>query len=498
MSFDIQDGIFVTPWAVFIGRKAYDLTTLQEIKGLTRQNYIEGTRSFGKLSQHMTSNIGMNLPWVSKYFDVYFAISADNDNQLYMYYLEENQLKQINIGSYCFPFYEDEGGIYLLNAKANDRSIFKYVRSNEQAVINYSREKFARVNVATLPDISDVSDCTNNNIVSFLGVVDNKAYFFLKGIRYYSRNSVYYDAYCIEQLDLVSGTVTQIYQRVNSLGNNSEAKCFRDEFSFIDGCNVYIPVRYNIDYSIIKYTLGSKSLTLSENQYITINTRKFENCYNNLDVTYIDKGGNALNINKDKNGKEYFTAISVNSENPEVLTSALGEFICWASDKNAPIFNEYKVHQCIKVDNDTFFIGNGRLIKYLKWNAVKGNWEVINTFDVGELYSYFALDFTNKLWVVSTSNKVYRIVPAQGVNLSATFEKDNYNYLGVPINSNVSLKCSDINGQRLTIEQTVKLNGPVVFEDGTKEKLVQFHENEEITIPVIVNGHGSMSCSFAF
>ena len=35
-------------------------------------------------------------------------------------------------------------------------------------------------------------------------------------------------------------------------------------------------------------------------------------------------------------------------------------------------------------------------------------------------------------------------------------------------------------------------------EDGTKEKLVQFHENEEITIPVIVNGHGSMSCSFAF
>ena len=154
MSFDIQDGIFVTPWAVFIGRKAYDLTTLQEIKGLTRQNYSEGTRSFGKLSQHMTSNIGMNLPWVSKYFDVYFAISADNDNQLYMYYLEENQLKQINIGSYCFPFYEDEGGIYLLNAKPNDRSIFKYVRSNEQAVINYSREKFARVNVATtLPEL---------------------------------------------------------------------------------------------------------------------------------------------------------------------------------------------------------------------------------------------------------------------------------------------------------------------------------------------------------
>ena len=32
MSFDIQDGIFVTPWAVFIGRKAYDLTTLQEKK----------------------------------------------------------------------------------------------------------------------------------------------------------------------------------------------------------------------------------------------------------------------------------------------------------------------------------------------------------------------------------------------------------------------------------------------------------------------------------
>ena len=51
------------------------------------------------------------------------------------------------------------------------------MRSNEQAVINYSREKFARVNVATLPDISGVSDCTNNNIVSFLGVVDNKAYF---------------------------------------------------------------------------------------------------------------------------------------------------------------------------------------------------------------------------------------------------------------------------------------------------------------------------------
>lgn len=491
MSFDIQDGIFVTPWAVFIGRKAYDLTTLQEIKGLTRQNYVNGTRSFGKLSQHMTSNISMNLPWVSKYFDVYFAISADNDNQLYMYYIEENQLKQELVGTqYTFPFYEDEGGIFLLDAQTG--GILKFQKADNAYSSNQSEKKYIIRNIG---GISRVADSENRNIAYFLGVSENKAYFCVKGITSTLR---YYDKYYVYQFDLVANTVTQLLIGGNYNSESSSLGItFRDDFPFLFDKDVYLPIRYANLYRVVKYVLGSKNLSTSDS-YVDFNTTKFKNCYDNSYYTYFSKGGNALNINKDKNGKEYFTAISVNSANPEVLTFALGEFICWAGGNDTPIFNEYKVHQCIKVDNDTFFIGNGRLIKYLKWNAVKGNWEVINTFDVGELYSYFALDFTNKLWVVSTSNKVYRIVPAQGVNLSATFEKDNYNYLGVPINSNVSLKCSDINGQRLTIEQTVKLNGPVVFEDGTKEKLVQFHENEEITIPVIVNGHGSMSCSFAF
>lgn len=491
MSFDIQDGFIVTPWAVFIGRKAYDLTTLQEIKGLTRQNNISGNKSFGKLSQHMTSNIGMNLPWVSKYFDVYFSISADDGNYLYMYYIEDNQLKQEQLAPYTFPFYEDEGGIFLLTAKTGQ--ISKIQRADTFLLADVYVRKYIIRSVGT---VSKASYSTNNNIVYFLGVSENKAYFCIKGVN--NSGAYYYDDYAVYQFDLVANTCTLLLSGSNYSGQtNASQKTFRDDFPFLSNEEVYLPVRYANSYSVVKYVLGSKNLSTS-NSYIDFNTTKFNDCYNTTTVTYFYKGGNALNINKDKNGKEYFTAISVNSENPEVLTYALGEFICWASDSNTPIFNEYKVHQCVKVDNDTFFIGNGRLIKYLKWNVNKGNWEVINTFDVGELYSYFALDFTNKLWVVSTSNKVYRIVPAQGVNLSATFGKDNYNYLGVPIKSNVSLKCSDINGNRLTIEQTVKLNGPVVFEDGTKEKLVQFHENEEITIPVIVNGHGAMSCSFAF
>lgn len=492
MSFDIQDGIFVTPWAVFIGRKAYDLTTLQEIKGLTRQNYIEGARSFGKLSQHVTSNIGMNLPWVSKYFDVYFSISANSSNVLFMYYIEENQLKQEQVGTqYTFPFYEDEGGIFLLDAKTGH--ILKIQKADDVSSSDQSEKKYITSPIGT---INKTSSSVNNNILYFLGVSENKAYFCEKGIM--SSGSYFYDPYSVHQFDLVANTCTKLLSGSNYISaTNSSGMTFRDDFPFLFDKEVYLPIRYLNSYRVVKYVLGSKILSTSDS-YVDFNTTEFNNCYNIGSSTYFDKGGNALNINKDKNGKEYFTAISVNSENPEVLTYASGEFICWADGNNTPIFNEYKVHQCIKVDNDTFFIGNGRLIKYLKWNAVKGNWEVINTFDVGELYSYFALDFTNKLWVVSTSNKVYRIVPAQGVNLSATFEKDNYNYLGVPINSNVSLKCSDINGKRLTIEQTVKLNGPVVFEDGTKEKLVQFHENKEITIPVIVNGHGSMSCSFAF
>ena len=491
MSFDIQDGIFVTPWAVFIGRKAYDLTTLQEIKGLTRQNNVSDLRSFGKLSQHMSSNIGMNLPWVSKYFDVYFAISPDDSNQLYMYYIEENQLKQENIGDgYCFPFYEDEGGIFLITAKTG--AILKIQKSENVYSDSQISKKYVIKSVGSIPR---QGESNNNNIVYFIGILENKAYFCVKGITY---GSYYYDSYSVFQYDLVSNTVTIMlsnseYSKAYSASNIT----FRDDFNFLSDSDVYLPIRYINEYRVVKYTLGSKSLKVS-NYYKSFNTLKFEKCYNTDYYTYFYKGGNALNINKDKNGKEYFTAISVNSSNPEDLTYALGEFICWADGNNTPVFNEYKVHQCIKVDNDTFFIGNGRLIKYLKWNANKGNWEVINTFDVGELYLYFALDFTNKLWIISTSNKAYRIVPAQGVNLSATFEKDNYNYLGVPIKSFVNLKCSDINGNRLTIEQSVKLNGPVVFEDGTKEKLVQFNENKEITIPVIVNGHGAMSCSFTF
>ena len=141
MSFDIQDGIFVTPWAVFIGRKAYDLTTLQEIKGLTRQNNITARNSFGKLSQHMTSNIGMNLPWVSKYFDVYFSISADTEHQLYMYYIEENQLKQEQVGTkYTFPFYEDEGGIFIFDAQTG--SILKIQKADNVYSTDQSEKKY--------------------------------------------------------------------------------------------------------------------------------------------------------------------------------------------------------------------------------------------------------------------------------------------------------------------------------------------------------------------
>ena len=140
MSFDIQDGIFVTPWAVFIGRKAYDLTTLQEIKGLTRQNNITARNSFGKLSQHMTSNIGMNLPWVSKYFDVYFSISADTEHQLFMYYIEDNQLKQEQVGTkYTFPFYEDEGGIFILDAQTG--SILKIQKADNVYSTDKSEKK---------------------------------------------------------------------------------------------------------------------------------------------------------------------------------------------------------------------------------------------------------------------------------------------------------------------------------------------------------------------
>ena len=150
----------------------------------------------------------------------------------------------------------------------------------------------------------------------------------------------------------------------------------------------------------------------------------------------------------------------------------------------------------VEIDGNNLLVGDGLNIKRLSFNVPEEKWEEVSSFKVSQ-YEYFTLDINGRIWV-KCGNEILRILPGQGVNLSCSFEKDCYHYLGSKIKTYISVSALDSFGNSTFATQKIKLIGPAVFDNETDTYIVTFDKENKINIPITITGAGDIDCILVF
>lgn len=486
MSFILNkaNDLVVTPWGVFIDDKAYDLDTLQEIEGLSFPHSVPvGYFLIGARSIFPYQNVNLNSYLICDKLDAIAyntntfntAVCFIEDNKLHISNNSHDFYNNKDLPSHLegFPFYEDDRGIWIVSGKYVYliSKISKQGKISTTSICDYRLEQcFSAgenyINVRFLTIKNGFLYIVANQSTSPYGTVLKKIDLSLQTnstLRQLSSNTEYYPLYS------------------TGYDINDENSYLTCKFSGSSGSSDVLIYQIEPDFSGITYI---KTITLPTG-YRPSNADNYSNeVLQHIIITH--------DVSNEKN---YYTFMSI--QNTSSPSRTLNKVIC-VDDSDNVIFEETDVKHCIKIEKDKFLIGNGYDIKLIKWSSALENW-TMTSFNVGTSYNEFFLDFTGKIWVLSTDGSTfYRIAPKQGVTLVSTFEKENYGYMGDVINSYVDLTCSDIEGLRVTVSQNVQLNGPVTFADGSKQKVINLDKNNTVRVPIKIVGHGPISCQLSF
>lgn len=99
-----------------------------------------------------------------------------------------------------------------------------------------------------------------------------------------------------------------------------------------------------------------------------------------------------------------------------------------------------------------------------------------------------AMDTAENLYTLTRDIRCERTSVFDSIALEAKFASDNYKWEGNPIKTYVLVNAKNMRGEPIVSSKTLILNGNCIFEDGTKEKIVNTGLN--IKIPVTITGSG--------
>lgn|GEM_PF-3255598 len=156
--------------------------------------------------------------------------------------------------------------------------------------------------------------------------------------------------------------------------------------------------------------------------------------------------------------EEYFTGmicrgIITNNGNKFIVTSFDSQLIFWTWDTNNKRFNQV-----------SSFTGNLR---------------------------NFGIDLYNNILVQENDNSLSLLTNSVPLNITAKYVKDNYDYLGAPINSSINVFAQNFLGQFLSATVELTIYGPAKFSDNNAKKIqVTTTQNGSINIPIVIDDSG--------
>lgn len=425
----------VLPWCTYMGQEAYDNDSLTPTDKYPKISDVNASLTTGNSSNNLS--LPKTYLYQSK-FDKDFVVDFRNKVVFKKLYHEKINMSD----SYGFQgvFYEDEFNIYFLAT---------YTSLCRCLILNKNNLNIKESFVAELKYSSssyDIESCAffyekNSNILKV----------FLRGnfIRYF----VQYN------LNKRSASIL-----------NADTSDYADTYKMIS-CN------YQDYFYYLRYYTGSS--TSFRGCFLLKNTQSFSFPSSQVDSSFkiIAHTENLLSLLRKNKG------ILVIKLNEETNTCDVLQEIFSGS-------------HYVEIDENNILVGDGLNIKRLSFNAPEEKWEEVSSFKVSQ-YDYFTLDINGRIWV-KCEDEILRILPGQGVNLSCSFEKDCYHYLGNQIKTYISVSALDSFGNSTFATQKIQLIGPAVFDNETDTYIVTFDKENKINIPITITGAGDIDCILVF
>lgn len=441
----------VTPWCTYRGQQAYDSTNLAPLLSMPKIQDITCDVVAGQRSDRAGWYNGV---YQSKYKNEVYTFDTTLKNCSYYKFPTKYSHEQI---TYAFSVTQ----IVEENASGLWETSFRYSSNTSGSFYCYN----AAVNTDThVPNVGNSSICWSDDLFIYIfgAAEDNTS---ARNWYFYSVDKSSNVATMISSRTLFSSGTYYSHLRASKPYNGS----IYGVASF--GDTIYYIVRYNI---ATNNWLASNAL----NNPISVNRGK-------------DVLTGQCFITSDEEGNPYLTIIDTQA--PALYVHDVSDFTSSAIQTIQTIKN---TSHYVQIDDENFLIGNGQSISKIQWNKSTKQWDVKSTFNIIP-YDYFTLDIAGRLWIRGY-NSIVRVLPGQGVNLTASFDEDIYQWQGENINTNLTLSILDQDGQPVTVDQKVRLSGNITFEDGSKVKSLSFDKQASLLVPVVITGVGDIDCMLEF
>lgn len=143
-------------------------------------------------------------------------------------------------------------------------------------------------------------------------------------------------------------------------------------------------------------------------------------------------------------------------------------------------------------DNITdIYVPSDTALYYIKFNPLKEGFEIINTKPI--VVTSLGLDNLGRVWAIDKTAQLHMFSETLVERVNIKFENTKLDYTGSDLNTALIVNCTNNNGKKIVFDVELSLSGNATFTDGTRKIQVKTIENEDLKIPLVINGPGQIS-----
>lgn len=320
---------------------------------------------------------------------------------------------------------------------------------------------------------------------------------------YHALLDKYYNQFMLYRYNKVDGTNKILVQ--TSYAGNLQYGC---RMTPIDSNGNFYGVtdRYYIDNAnhvvlYKRYNFNKDSETLLE-QNVEVDYSFYKNDVLQIytDSNYMECCAELLIYNDKTDGKKYITHFNYDVGLPDIYLNVLDSamFTYEVIDENNWKMINYTEFGSKRYVGLLPVYNNSILIAIHESGCDVYTWDVVTKqyLEVGAYYQQVVaagVDLDNNVFIQFNDSSVEMISKVLPMNVYCDFEKDEYDYEGNDVYSNVIVFVKSIEDKFLSGEVKLQLSGNVVFTDtGTKSKTTVTSTDGPIKIPVTILGPGAL------
>lgn len=233
----------------------------------------------------------------------------------------------------------------------------------------------------------------------------------------------------------------------------------------------------------VTYNSTFTSANMMGNSTIGLLYHTFENTSSNGNIYYNIA---IYTINHTYDGKE-FEGIYTYKKNADGSLEAKG-FTIFSN-------SYYTTGLLLSEDKSWFITGSEYEVSSYFFDEVQEKFIKKNDFNMQNPIS-MGLDKNEKIWVIDGAYKLHCFSNAIAKDVELTLDKRSYNYEGSEIQGTVSIICKNYEGDAISSNLILDINGPAMFIDNNLKSInVSVTEEQPLVVPIIITGPGDFTVS---